>query len=1813
MNVIIQLQVRRDMNNIGQNIFAGIHLSSDKHPLLQKSGDIHYLLNGDISGYENEGNISFVQNVLGNSLCYEFPTGWEYRGAIRLDQERFAIILDDGEKGRIDLFDANTCTSTTKLISECIHTPDEIVGSYKLYEGSPRIYWTNQCLTPKIFDIEKCIPYKSLTDCDDCKDEFSSDVDCEALELSRCIKWPCPTITNYTGGLIPGGVYQIAIAFTENGQRISDYHILPQVIKLFDKDNNTFGINIEFEGCISDTFDQYEVVLIAHREDRGTEAQRVGYFHASQNQVGINRLDTNENQIVENALLLQQSPYIRGSEFLDVNNESLILAQPKLGFNFDYRPQACQIKSKWKSVRVSASNAGKYPSYMRDEVYSHYISWQLPNGSWSHKTHIPSDALSTFIGDHIGFDSNSNAEINNDNFEVTQSSCDQIDKKYWEIYNTATVTNVNIVDEQQSGEDGLDPLGGGLNCAQCEEEVEAEGLFAYWESRDYFYPEDYPCIELRCKPIRYHKFPSNCVSYTKNDGTVINVAHIHNNSLQYSGDTSDTLINPDVKCREACVNIMAIAFENIQPPLDMNGNPIPVKGYQIHVEDRQQNQSILHKGLLFNTGNIEKTCEEDPVKYPNYPFNDLCEDQFLTNPGNERDNFGQWTGLNDYSQQEFTFHSPDIHYVKGGNGQELCLYSEEVGRVEGLYHETKDYPKYQLPSQLAELVSQTAGIAEAAFALSGQVCKETEVMKECIRKAAVITDVDTTETVDEDTTNNGGIGATVTVDPITGTVLTTSIPIIINTVPGTIGAPPTGIQIGSAGTIKGENTTEGTNTQQADEKCECDEFGNDPNTGLQGDCYKVTEFAITNGPGDPVMDAVNPCALINPTLFNKQAELHLRVSGLTAGCSTSITICVEECTQNLGGIVTLPTCNIVEYGPIQVNSDGWVSVELNRKTSTYCGNPLLGGTFSQTSPTFSSLSEVQRSVKWADQCPCLGDVITGTKTTTNECSDQQGFIDSLPLVEQLPTLLFHYSQGINTADNIVKSFITPRNYAIQYTAKADYNAYNCKNIKKGNIRRSIELSQDVQPIRQTLNDGTRVDNWCGAFSRYLKLNAPLENPCEKDKTRLLYSDVFCPQDQNADLEDCNTGVSFGYCSTASDPETDEEVPIQAVSYYAGVKQSLPNQYQGINAGITKAVTCSSMSEDTGCIFGGDIYISQFQVVRKKPFFSNLPLTLPPNTDFNLRLNWLCAETRYWMDTTQKSVFAKAIQGIIPGISSAFIDNDYVLEPIQELGVCIKPINIDLPDPIVRLINTIGFGVIADNDADGDMVPDDLNGSDSGGGELTQLLIDILETIVGTLIPGLNGSPRSDYLSRPGVFYTHVTGVACFWGESKFNSDWRVCSEVAESQPYPLRDLADIACATDYHNRELHLYNLQYCFNGIHRQDLPENTVDLCDPEIAYNEIIYSNRTNVDGGKDNWLTFPPLNRHVFSNKDGRFTCIRAIDDYRLLVAFEDAMYVTQPEDSLTTNSGQEIYLGSPNIFDRRLQRLSDECTGFGGTIDCNSIVNTRYGVFWFDRKRKRFLNYTNQIQDVSAEMRSWFKEYANGEIIATYDNCSDNIYITDKDTGWTLTYKPAMQQFISHNSFVPDEYMCLPNNILSRNDKGLWKHNDKYCYNTYYGKTYPFEIGFLMKKEIQVHTLQSLEIYSEWKEYRGYDCSILKKNEWFDQVLVYNDCYSTGLVDTFIKDPENENHVCPPGKVGVNLMEGCIARINGLQNAQVTPPFICRDDNGCTYTLPAKQKTNTDQFNDIRGKWFKVHLRENNNKDCKITVQLALAMFETIKQ
>ena len=740
---------------------------------------------------------------------------------------------------------------------------------------------------------------------------------------------------------------------------------------------------------------------------------------------------------------------------------------------------------------------------------------------------------------------------------------------------------------------------------------------------------------------------------------------------------------------------------------------------------------------------------------------------------------------------------------------------------------------------------------------------------------------------------------------------------------------------------------------------------------------------------------------------------------------------------------------------------------------------------------------------------------TEYKETQNEFgSSLQIYTEEIGKVKgQFEETYRHPKVAIHADDPDTK---TSFGYARQFNSAAHYESYVPYALPK-DARRLITQSQWLLPIKQLVK-GNRFNNEMRETSYFFEVEKDITNPTNVDVSRVTMGDIGC----TTQLDFCKSIDIWGGVK-----------PIQAVSYYVGIKNYQPNQYGNLSQIKYKPVdSCAkrlpSIHEgviDQADFFGGDVYISRHSFFRKMPLFSEWLYDVPYNTEYNYRDKRNVWYPVYWFDNLTDDI------------------DKYRLS-------CI--------------FSTLG----------------------------------VKHSVLG-------------------YFYTWVTGNSYFWCESEFIGDYREIDSRPNTRFYPKVDFNEVAKADNIRLQPQFVYDFSLLKNHIEDSFLSNYTKS----DAAFT-VSYSVKNDLQSSGDNWLKFLPLNYTILPQIYGEFTGLHYVDQYSIFFSFENMILYSQEDYTLITNQGNSIFLGQGDIFSKRLRKLSNESTGYTGCIDPFSFINTRFGTFYFDRLRKKFFQWTGQLKELTG-ISSWLNQFSDpnenpnrykDSMIVTFDNYTNNLYFTDKINNWTISYKPSMEGFISFHSFVPDFYLTMQNSYASVKGK-LWKHNVLNSYNRYYNTPYLFDVGFteISPEEIE---LQSIEVDTEFIKTISY-LEREQTNLFFDQVLVFNNQTSTGILDTVLKNKDDRTQSLIQNKdlfntCEVSHLKGSTFSINKLENnlLPLKAPF---NMNAMSYNALNIIKKDPKVREDIKGKWFRIHLRSINKENLKIILRLNNTVIDKINR
>ncbi len=673
----------KPISNISQNPNqAMLGLNTDSISQQVKPGTLTYGLNAQIDSFD--GDMVTYQNEQSNVLCSEFKTGYKVIGYHSIMEQNKTILFltnpstGDSEIGSIDnviscnvddpthLNEKNACNYVNNGYNnvdpkcDCCGSP-EILTFFELYKKlnptyiSPtsccnyttiingrclnfninypihgvvhrivdlnddankcgtEIYWGDG-LNPRRFINLDDLPFSTtIIDCDRVK---TGVVDCDLMEVSPTISLPCikPVVVSDGGSLIAGS-YQFAIQYTnDKGQGYTPYYSITNSVGIF---RQRYGLDFNFQTDKSikliisnlDTKFKYFNLAVIKTINGIVDPELAGTFEILKDSTEVVYSGNNKTQInltIDD--IFQKYPHYETASEVNVVGDTIMWANLKSDKRINYQSVANAIVINWGTYQIpytesqsynNGVNSALYRGYMRDEVYALEIVFELKNGQQTDGFHIPGRV--SVAGDLT--------PISNDDVIITErDSCviDDTTQPKWKVYNTGSVT-------------GFDPAFLAAEDPDCYTGPYQYGKMGYWESEKF-----YPCNPkiwgaLSNTPIRHHKFPDNLIT------------HIHDNNPTQIDKEFDHKIYP-IGIRIDLNNIKQ-AILNSDLTDDQKSKII---GYRIIRSDRVNNKSVIAKGLLYNMGVYIPFTDGSPAPnqqtfYPNYPFNDLGDDPFLTN------------------------------------------------------------------------------------------------------------------------------------------------------------------------------------------------------------------------------------------------------------------------------------------------------------------------------------------------------------------------------------------------------------------------------------------------------------------------------------------------------------------------------------------------------------------------------------------------------------------------------------------------------------------------------------------------------------------------------------------------------------------------------------------------------------------------------------------------------------------------------------------------------------------------------------------------------------------------------------------------------------------------------------------------------------------------------------------------------------------------------------------------------------------------------------------------------------------------------
>ena len=684
------------------------------------------------------GDLGKLGNEPGTLFCTRMP--YTVIGAIHLQSDMWLIFSTNNTDSEIGIFTQEQCEYLLLVNDTCLNfsTKDLIIGTSKP-SGDCTIdaYWDDSRNPSRFIKVNDKLPYNKYVpyvcvdidlspECIDCQPILPLQLDCNKIRLAPLVTSPCFRVEKgVNGGTLLNGSYFVVAAYTINQLKITDWSTPSNIQSLFSHDNVSGSLDI-FAEFTDDRFDEYELVLVSTINQQ-TIARRLGIYSTRQAKITLDIVNDTWITIPIADISIRNAVVEKADAMFSVQ-DYLLRVGPYNKLDFNYQPFANQIVTKWQSVEYPANyyrKGGHNTGYLRDEVYALFIRWVYDTGDKTASYHIPGRA-SRFDGSDFG--------PPGPDFITGETFT-------WQAQNTAYNWNFGAP-FPITAPDGIG-------------KIIADGYMGYWESTE-LYPDNKSQIwnsvnnaflnftssggsdfnitlppysltnlldyDLCGKPIRHHRMPDNAV---------ISQAHHFN-----AGGEK--------------IRILGLAFENIKPPLDNEGNLIPgIIGYEILRGSRQGNRSIIAKGIINQTGVYDLNFDNDgdintgrKGIYANYPYNDIYENPFLNSlktrspianifGGNELGPLdGGGIRHNNFSNTLFSFHSPDTNFTHPFlSVKEIKAYGMYQGNPKGKFEFSEKHPKEKIITNVAFAASFAVGLGLAFISMLGKKTKTYSPLK----------------------------------------------------------------------------------------------------------------------------------------------------------------------------------------------------------------------------------------------------------------------------------------------------------------------------------------------------------------------------------------------------------------------------------------------------------------------------------------------------------------------------------------------------------------------------------------------------------------------------------------------------------------------------------------------------------------------------------------------------------------------------------------------------------------------------------------------------------------------------------------------------------------------------------------------------------------------------------------------------------------------------------------------------------------------------------------------------------------------------
>lgn len=812
------------------------------------------------------------------------------------------------------------------------------------------------------------------------------------------------------------------------------------------------------------------------------------------------------------------------------------------------------------------------------------------------------------------------------------------------------------------------------------------------------------------------------------------------------------------------------------------------------------------------------------------------------------------------------------------------------------------------------------------------------------------------------------------------------------------------------------------------------------------------------------------------------------------------------------------------------------------------------------------------------------------------------------------TFVGNITEGADLVIDIIRKASGEKQFALQYQAYCGFESFALPYLP--NRRRIIDEAIYIRAGLHNFKSTARINNVLRAKTVTFDTTLPVQ-----DITTPLNDGTMT----NIRMSDLGVGLDQNGNPNPKDPIGFKGFQRRASSHYVGFKSRLRSQYgqvytiQQIPTGCilpSTDPTTGTFISSTDIVFGGDTYIGRYQ--EKNTFYHFYQWMLGQNdrTEFNYHLYDTVQHAAFWMNTE-------------PFDTTEFINS--------------------VPTSLLSALN--GGTSAVTSFFQNLITPSDKHSFDrlfanaSGSGFFT---------VKNSFIHLWHSSIRDFFVE------SELNIDMRDWEDDVEKQHWSANPDLrALFAPKNIR-------ANNYYKLDRSLSVTDLPFSKVSWGTMQDREYNPLKAESCYTyypkRLQYSLPQQELLKRDNWSVFLGNN---FKDFRSNVTTIKAVSATGIMLLFKNQAPGMYPGvDELQLKSGTSITVGDGGLFARQMQSVSnaDRELEFGSCQSRRGAINTPYGLFFISQEQGKVFKVGKTLSELTAKQNKyWFNQYLPYQILldfpdyefldnpiagvgcqAIYDNEWSFVYICKRDfrvkpkwlsrmeyvgngvfvvdgitrveighelyfdnASWTVSFDADTAQYISHHDWHPNLAMSGKNTFLTTKGNGIWRHNDRcdsYC--NFYGKDYPFEIGFQVDTTPAVVTVRNVEYLMQVFEFAE-NCRdrfhVLDFN--FDEAIVYNSEQVSGLLKLNIEPKNNVTERVLYPIIGLNDIEILYSKVE--QKYRFNQFWDVTKDRGeyssanetIWYTEPNGYITNLNpnNINYIKQEFQRKKFRHNNNR------------------